>query len=76
MRWSPMRWPPGWSTPAPTSPSAAAAERVAAATLAVIGTGKRIGKTAVPATSPACCTVAGSTWSSWRWAAAARPSRS
>ncbi len=47
------------------------------ATLAVIGTGKRIGKTAVSgARRPPAARGAAATWWSWRWAAAARPSRS
>ena len=42
----------------------------------LIGTGKRVGKTAVSATPHGCCTRPATRWWSWRWAAAARPSRS
>ena len=54
---------------------ARAASRSPLPSLAVIGTGKRVGKTAVTGHARARCSRATATSSSSRWAAAGRPSR-
>ena len=52
-----------------------AAERCRPPTLAIVGTGKRVGKTAVSAHAARLLRVPAATWWSWRWGVAARQSR-